>query len=915
VDDASAAACGVITIAERYTIERELGRGGMAVVMLARDVVHERLVAIKLFRAEFAGAVSHDRFLREMRFTARLQHPHIVPLYDSGIVEDVPYYVMPFVDGESLRARLERERQLPVADAVRIATDVAGALAYAHAHGIVHRDIKPENILLAGDQALVADFGIARAVVEAASDRLTSTGLAVGTPAYMSPEQATGDRAVDARSDIYSLGSVLFEMLAGVPPFVGPTPQAVIARRLAAAAPPIRELRATVPHDLAAVVAHTLERVPADRFQTAAELSAALSGRGPPAVRRRLWSRWALIPVAVVVAAAAMWLRPGARDAVGARPPAAPPGPAADPAIGTARAALAQLDLDAARRALEPFVAAHPEDPAGDLWLAQAGSLIGDSAIAWSRAARIASTLGGRLAPADSLRAAALFAIVDHRREDACAGFRRLVDVVPSDPTAALSLADCVARDDVVVRDARSPSGWRFRSSPFAAVRLYQRIVQEYPTLRHARARVYQRLADLLITEPYQFRPGRDAASDTLVFDAFPDLRDDTLAFVPYPLARLAAGGDALNPPRVLPALVYSRMLLRTMALDWARTFPTDADAHAMLATALEATGELTPARPGAPSALAEAEAARRGPGAPLESRIGVTHAEIEVRLLFKLGDYAAARALADSVLGAQREPRADAIDELASIAALIGRARAALDVQLIGAGDYDVLLPDGRARHIEPALSGPAIALFTYAALGAPADTIRSLDAQVESLLPIYTTSGERAIVRDALLGRALSLAVPVTGPDLVGRVQARGNYLIDLEQKLARGDRVGVRVGLDAVARDRARQLPTATTPDAAYEEAWLRAAIGDTAASIRQLDANLQALPTVTARISTDLGLAAALPRLMVLRAELGARRQDGTGARWAAAVCTLWQDADALLAPTRDRMCALAARPSR
>src|SRR5579883_2316457 len=277
VDDASAAACGVITIAERYTIERELGRGGMAVVMLARDVVHERLVAIKLFRAEFAGAVSHDRFLREMRFTARLQHPHIVPLYDSGIVEDVPYYVMPFVDGESLRARLERERQLPVADAVRIATDVAGALAYAHAHGIVHRDIKPENILLAGDQALVADFGIARAVVEAASDRLTSTGLAVGTPAYMSPEQATGDRAVDARSDIYSLGSVLFEMLAGVPPFVGPTPQAVIARRLAAAAPRAARDRPARPRRRRR--AHPRAR----------------SGRPVPdsrrAVRRALWAR------------------------------------------------------------------------------------------------------------------------------------------------------------------------------------------------------------------------------------------------------------------------------------------------------------------------------------------------------------------------------------------------------------------------------------------------------------------------------------------------------------------------------------------------------------------------------------------------------------------------------------------------
>jgi len=196
-------------LSARYTIERELGRGGMACVYLARDVKHQRLVAVKVLRAELAAALGPDRFLREIEIAARLTHPHILSLYDSGEAAGSLYYVMPYVEGESLRDRLEHAKQLPLEDALRIATAIASALAYAHGRDVVHRDVKPENILLAGDEAFVADFGIARAITAAAGERLTATGLTVGTPAYMSPEQAAGDQALDGRSDVYSLGCVL----------------------------------------------------------------------------------------------------------------------------------------------------------------------------------------------------------------------------------------------------------------------------------------------------------------------------------------------------------------------------------------------------------------------------------------------------------------------------------------------------------------------------------------------------------------------------------------------------------------------------------------------------------------------------------------------------------------------------------
>jgi serine/threonine protein kinase/Tfp pilus assembly protein PilF len=263
---------------DRYRLERELGSGGMATVYLAQDLKHDRLVALKVLRPELASSVGPERFLREISVVARLHHPHIVPLYDSGQAGTLLYYVMPYVEGESLRQRLDREKQLPIDDAVQIARTVAGALDYAHRHHVVHRDIKPENVMLHEGEALVTDFGIAKAISVASGQRLTEAGMAVGTPAYMSPEQAAGDTEPDGRSDVYSLGCVLYEMLVGEPPFTGPTALAVISKRFTEPVPALRAARPTAPEGIEHAVTKALARVPADRYATAAQLAQALAG-------------------------------------------------------------------------------------------------------------------------------------------------------------------------------------------------------------------------------------------------------------------------------------------------------------------------------------------------------------------------------------------------------------------------------------------------------------------------------------------------------------------------------------------------------------------------------------------------------------------------------------------------------------
>jgi serine/threonine-protein kinase len=301
-----------LALADHYRLERELGAGGMATVYLAHDVRHDRRVAIKVLRPELAAVIGAERFLREIKTIANLQHPHILGLIDSGEVQGTAYFVMPFVEGESLRDRLHREKQLPIADAVRLATQVASALDYAHRHGVIHRDIKPENVMLHDGSALVADFGIALAVSSAgAGSRMTETGMSLGTPHYMSPEQAMGEREITARSDVYALGAMTYEMLVGEPPFTGPTAQAIVAKLMTAEPAGLTAQRRSVPPMVEDAVLTALAKLPADRFATAAEFAAALvtplqgtvrtAALGAGRTRRR---RFGWIPAAMIGGAA-----------------------------------------------------------------------------------------------------------------------------------------------------------------------------------------------------------------------------------------------------------------------------------------------------------------------------------------------------------------------------------------------------------------------------------------------------------------------------------------------------------------------------------------------------------------------------------------------------------------------------------
>ena len=340
-------------LADRYRIERELGAGGMATVYLAHDLKHDREVAIKVVHQELAAALGGERFLAEIKTTARLQHPHILPLLDSGDAGGLLYYVMPFVAGESLRDRLSREKQLPIEDAVRIAKEVADALGYAHALGVVHRDIKPENILLQGAHAAVADFGIALAVQSAGGTRLTQTGLSLGTPNYMSPEQAMGDKTIDARSDIYALGAVTYEMLTGEPPFTGANVQAIVAKVLSDRPRPPSMVRDTVPAEIDDAVLRSLAKLPADRFSDAASFATALTTPLSHAILRggrrteiatvaRMW-QVATAVLGVLTLSLAALLLAGSRDG------------------GTAETVRAELEIGPTRTLTTPTIASSPD--------------------------------------------------------------------------------------------------------------------------------------------------------------------------------------------------------------------------------------------------------------------------------------------------------------------------------------------------------------------------------------------------------------------------------------------------------------------------------------------------------------------------------------------------------------------------
>lgn len=900
-------------IGEHYVVDRELGRGGMATVYLCTDRRSGIKVAVKVLRQELGSVVVRERFLREIAFASELDHPRIPKVLDSGFVGDLPFYVMTYIDGESLKHLIEREKQLPFTDAIRIACEVIAPTAYAHSKGIVHRDIKPDNILITKDGVYVLDFGIARAIIESGIDRLTSTGIGVGTPAYMSPEQAIGDRNLDARSDIYSLGCVVYEMIAGIPPFVGPTAQVIISRRFAAAPPPLTEVREEVPESLENAVMKALARAPSDRWATAAEFGEALHACGvePQQKRRRIAGLSARRPIvragiaALVVAVLAGGILAWSR--------------LHDTSFEKAQEALQSWDLASAETELRHAVAAKPGDPVAQLWLAQVLMLRGASPPEWKPYALRASDKRAQLTPLEQIRSDAIVGLTLDNAADVCQRFAKLALAAqsnPSDYTPTLALADCLRDDRAVLPDPRSPSRYSFRSSYQLVESLYEGLLARNATNAAAYAVLMPKLEQVLAIDKGQYRGGPLIGDNHMSLLSHPSFASDTLAFIPYPSPASGAPWRVHDPEGFDAAISHNRQRLRGLAIGWIRIAPDDASAHAALARILESAGELSGT---GLSALDEVKTARRlafataGKGSSLRR---VRFASDQVRLYLRLKQFDGAGLLADSILAwpipsRLGESERDSISSgLVPLAALRGRGLRTIEETLAGHWPQTARLATGEEAAIPAPLVPDFVTLEVYAACGGPRDSIVALAARLSEQLNSYFPERQIQAWRTAALERPLALAAPVTGPTLVAQLEPSSNLFALALRFLARGDRRRALVFMDSLTELHADYPAGQLTMDVVFGEAWLRLALGDTATATRALDHALDGLAAAGPGILRTHELTASLVRVMALRAILAGRAgQTITAKYWANAVFKLWGRGDAVTAATLESVQAL------
>jgi DNA-binding SARP family transcriptional activator len=1040
-----------------YAIERELGRGGAAVVYLARELKHDRLVALKVLRRELAGSVVAERFLLEIRIAAQLAHPHILQLHDSGRSGDLLYYAAPYVAGESLRKRIGRERQLAVAEAIRIVREVAEALDYAHRAGVVHRDIKPENILLADGHAIVADFGIARALSLAGGPNLTESGIAVGTPHYVCPEQASGGEDVDGRADIYSLGCVLYELLAGSPPYTGVTPQQILALHATAPVPSVRLRRPTVSEPLEQVIVKALAKAPADRFASAAEFSTALAEaespkltslpeRPIPAPRPALWeevagdvmarvrahpvatavtllaltagttwavlddrrvdpSRYAVLPVVAGADAATVAQLLGKAlqewrgiavvdpidviDVIG-REDRTPAGGRTGQTIAKELNAGRYVRLSVARtgdslriaaalfdtrsdslladetirvgtditradssmaaladrllfptalrrtrtdarhgtrsivareayirghaaidhwdlaRADAEFVAATKSDPQyaqAWLWLAQVRSWVGDPVASWIVAAQQAAAERERLSARDRVLASALLALARGQFDRACPLWGSMAALDSSDFTAWYALGNCLRSDEAVLRDNRSPSGWRFRTSYHAALQAYRQAFQLQPSIhRSFRGGSLDEIRALLVTGANAVRPGRALPPDIVQFSAYPSWNGDSLAFVPVPVGQFAdlraQSSDTRNT-----AIRHQRELFHDIARMWRAAFPQSVDAMEAVTVALDLLGNA--------SALDTLERARRA-ATDADDRLRLAALEVWMRLklsapsdLVGLGE---ARRLADSLVEVHRTVDAREAKLLAGLAALLGRANRAAEFSRLAA-----LRATPPYRPVPAAIAQTAPALLAFAALGGPVDSLRALEPLVDRAIESDTTDLDRPAARSDWLVRPAFLAVPQHQFLSIRSMAQTGSVRGKLLDAWRTRDLGRARHLLDTLraARRRASIRASDVTLDGLYLEAAVLSSLGEYRGALEWLEPTLDSLSLAAPQNLADVARAGALLRAMVLRAELADRVGHRTEARvWARAVAELWSHPDDFLRPTLERMQALA-----
>ena len=882
------------TIANRYLVERMLGRGGMASVYLAHDRLVDRPVALKILRRELANSVAMERFTREIGVIARLIHAHIVPLHDSGMYEELPFYVMAYIDGETLQDRVLREGPLPIVDVIRLGAQVAEALAYAHREGVLHRDVTPGNILLADANAYVVDFGIARLFRESAEVRTTQSGFILGTPAYMSPEQASGELECDGRSDIYSLGCVLYEMTTGTPPFAGATPQAVIAGRFGPPPPPVHVLRTEAPADLSDAIARAMQSVPSERFQTAAEMSAALAAAAPadewPARvrRRRGGARRALSIVTLLVSAmlGAGYLARTRWTPLRAR--------MNEMAIERAIAQVGRGDWSRAEISLRAVVARDPANAVAHLWLAQTGALAATLAdepdLRWKAAIMLAEDGRATMDSVQRLRLSALRAYADGAHDIAREHYRRLVALEPANVATRLALADAFLTDSLVERDSASASSWRFRGSWEGAVRVLQSALDLQPGSPLMRAAIFDRLKHALITSS-QFRPGRAISGDEHAFAGFPALEADTLAYVPYPLAEVASGVAESRNTTLTEAHRRNREQLRRVAADWVADLPDDPAAHRAYAIALAAEGILTAPRAGAPDAVREIRYARTlARDAPSRLSTGA----LEVRLLVRAGRLGEARALADTLIRLPAPQTTEESEILAALSTLRGDARGAVAFLSLSVESGHVLLTDGRQWTVPATVMTPWKLLEAHAAVGRSPESIVAARDRLDDVIRRDVAPDMVPIVRTSLMIRPLSLAAPTVGAAVLDGLDPGRNLIAGLIRLAAAGDTTGLRRGLRTVDELRRARDAASLSIDGAYLLSWLRLVAADTTGAERQMDTMLEQLGALTNSPPTDMMATALVGRLMRQRADVARRRgQDAVAIRWRAAADTLWQ----------------------
>lgn len=1019
--------------AGRYTVEDTLGRGATSTVYRARDTRTDRPVAIKVLRRELAEALGAERFLREIKVTEGLHHPRVLPVLDSGECQGQLYFVAPFMDGGTLRQRLEREPQLPLDVAITIACTVAEALAYAHAQGFMHRDVKPENILFSGNEVCLADFGIARAIERSIADTTTTTGIARGTPAYMSPEQATAAHNYDGRSDIYSLACVLYEMITGMRPFLGPTAQAVIAQRFVHL-PRALSVYRNVPEKLEAVIMRALQMSAADRYQNADEFVKALraipaadlekfatpSGRwhklvATPArkaaigtailavfigialtarssIARRDFvtgadtTRLVVIPLEGAATRATQWhdddllhqalsrwrglyvvdqfqvadalRRAGPiestdradelarslgagryvrgrltasgdgwraylalyqignqrplyaaterlpadfrsatrayerladsallRGSSGVAAPDSSSSTLSLPAVqafGRAQAALDQWDLNAADSALQAATAFDPDFARAGLWMAQVRAWRGLPRSSWSLVAQKALALPSQLSQREADLAAALVFLGTGEYASACDVYSRLRDRNGRDFAAWYGLGQCRMMDDIVIADAASPSGWRFRASVARAMDSYAKAFEILPSVHRGYERgAFESLRSLLLVSQ-DLRTGY-RQSDSAVFYGRLGLLGDSLVMVAFPWQIVFSGDRASIPPGYHEALARRRADFRRIAAGWSAAFPENAAAKHAVAVALDLLGDA--------SSIDTIRLARR---LERDSTRRVRLAASEVILLVKFGvpgnlaRVRAAHALADSLLSTTARRSVGEAEALVPVAALSGRCSLVDDL-------VREAVPLDGFPGVPISLFADANVLVTRLAMGCRlgVPTLRSLSSQVEQTIGKVSRE-QHGRIEQMLLYRAVVLAPLMdraVTEHLSGSTQ---DELLLAARAIARGDGVGARTALTLVAN---RADPGAPTPDITLARARLWLDVGDSINAIRTLDSALNSVLAYAAIDLADPVNAGALVSMMLLRGDLAAATSDSSTARlWKATAATLWSSAD-------------------